>query len=158
MATRIAIMSGGSVMQTGTPREVYDHPNGRFVANFVGETNFISGIVKTEAGRQVFTIPGRCWVAAPTGSTDGPATIMVRPEYVLVRPVDQSGAAPGIIGTIVNIAFLGDHTRITLTTEAGDIVAVRPHGTTVTATRLEEELGQEVCVWWPADDAALITD
>jgi spermidine/putrescine transport system ATP-binding protein len=158
MATRIAIMSGGSVMQTGAPREVYDHPAGRFVANFVGETNFISGTVTTEAGRLVFAIPGNGWVGAPSGSTDGPATIMVRPEYVQVRRADEPAAEPGITGSIANVAFLGDHTRITLTTEAGDIVAVRPHGTNVRSTHLEEDLGEEVCVWWPADDAALITD
>ncbi len=97
-------------------------------------------------------------MGAPTGSTDGPATIMVRPEYVRLRPVDEPAADPGITGRIVNVAFLGDHTRITLTTDAGDIVAVRPHGTNVRSTHLEEDLGEEVCVWWPADDAALIAD
>ena len=97
-------------------------------------------------------------MAAPTGSTDGPATLMVRPEYVRLRPVDEPAADPGIPGRIVNVAFLGDHTRITLTSDAGDIVAVRPHGTNVRSTRLEEDYGEEVCVWWPADDAALIAD
>ena len=48
MATRIAIMSGGEVAQTGTPREVYDRPVNRFVADFVGETNFLTGTVATE--------------------------------------------------------------------------------------------------------------
>ena len=158
MATRIAIMSGGNVRQTGTPREVYENPVDRFVASFVGETNFISGSVMTEDGRRVFAIPGRGQVAAPTGSTDGSATLMVRPEYVRLRPVDEPGTDPGFPGRIVNVAFLGDHTRITLTTDAGDIVAVRPHGTNVRSTRLEEDYGEEVCVWWPADDAALIAD
>ena len=98
MATRIAIMSGGNVKQTGTPREVYDHPVGRFVASFVGETNFVSGTVTTEDGRHVVAIPGRGRVAAPTGSTDGPATIMVRPEYVRLRPVDEPATDPGFPG------------------------------------------------------------
>jgi len=158
MGTRIAIMSGGTVMQTGTPREVYDHPVDRFVANFVGETNFISGSVTTEAGRPSFGIAGRGRLAAPTGSPDGPATLMVRPEYLVLRPVDGSAVDPGITGRIVNVAFLGDHTRITLATDAGDLVAVRPHGTNVRSTQREEDLGEEVCVWWPADDAALIED
>jgi len=158
MATRIAIMSGGNVMQTGTPREVYDHPAGRFVANFVGETNFISGSIATDGGRPVFAIAGHGRMGAPAGSTDGPATIMVRPEYVRLRPVDEPAADPGITGRVVNVAFLGDHTRLTISTDAGDIVSVRPHATNVRSTHLEEDLGQEVCVWWPADDAALIAD
>jgi sulfate transport system ATP-binding protein len=71
MATRIAIMSGGNVKQTGTPRDVYDHPVDRFVANFVGETNFISGSVISENGQPIFAIQGRGRLAAPSGSAAG---------------------------------------------------------------------------------------
>jgi spermidine/putrescine transport system ATP-binding protein len=157
MASRIAIMSGGNVVQTGTPREVYDHPVNRFVADFVGEANFLSGAVAIDGGRPHFEPTGGGRVVAPTGATAGPATLMVRPESLtLRRPADQPAADPGIAGRIVNIAFLGNHTRITLATEVGDIVAVRPHGTGIRTTDQEEELGQEVHVWWAADDAALI--
>ena len=45
MATRIAVMSGGRVVQVGTPREIYDHPVDRFVADFIGESNFLTGAV-----------------------------------------------------------------------------------------------------------------
>jgi spermidine/putrescine transport system ATP-binding protein len=158
MATRIAIMSGGKVAQTGTPREVYDHPVNRFVADFVGETNFLSGTVSMDGDRPMFDLAGGGRVAAPTGASAGPATLMIRPEYLTLRPLDQPGADAGITGRIVNVAFLGNHTRISLTTDAGDIVAVHPHGTNVRSTHLEEDLGEEVCVWWPADDAALIGD
>ena len=95
---------------------------------------------------------------APTGSAPGPATLMVRPESLTFRPFDDPAPEPGIVGRIVNVAFLGNHTRITLSTSTGDIVAIRPHGTSVRSTHLVEELGEEVCVWWPADDAALIED
>jgi spermidine/putrescine transport system ATP-binding protein len=156
MATRIAIMSGGEVSQVGTPREVYDRPVNRFVANFVGETNFLSGTVTTDGGRPFLELPAGGRVAAPTGSADGPTTLMVRPETVTLRSLEEPVADPGIVGRVVNVAFLGNHTRITLATAAGDIVTVRPHGTSARSTHLEEELGEEVRVWWPADDAALI--
>jgi spermidine/putrescine transport system ATP-binding protein len=158
MATRIAIMSGGEIIQIGTPLEVYDHPVNRFVADFVGETNFLSGTVSPGNGRHFFDLTGGGRIAAPTGSTAGPATLMVRPESLTLRPLDEPGADLGITGRIVNIAFLGNQTRITLATAAGDIVAVRPHGTSMQSTDVENELGEEVCVWWPADDAALIQD
>jgi spermidine/putrescine transport system ATP-binding protein len=158
MATRIAIMSGGQVAQTGTPREVYDRPVNRFVADFVGETNFLTGTVATENGRAMFALAGGERVVAPTGSSDGPATLMIRPEALVLRALDAPAADPGIRARIVNVAFLGNHTRVTLATAAGDIVAIRPHGTIVRTTHLEEELGEEVSVWWPADDAALIGD
>ena len=158
MATRIAIMSGGKVSQIGTPREVYDHPVNRFVADFVGETNFLPGTVTIEGGRPFFEITGGARVAAPSGSVEGPSTLMVRPEFAALRPLDRPAEDPGIAARIVNVAFLGDHTRITLTTAAGDIVTIRPHGTSSRTTSHDEELGEEVCVWWPADDAALIND
>jgi spermidine/putrescine transport system ATP-binding protein len=158
MDPRIAIMSGGRIAQTGTPREVYDKPVNRFVADFVGETNFLPGTVESNGSRPMFAMAGGDRVVAPSDSTPGPATLMVRPESVTLRALDAPAAEPGITGRIVNIAFLGNHTRITLTTAAGDIVAVRPHGTIVRSTHLVEELGEEVSVWWPADDAALIGD
>jgi spermidine/putrescine transport system ATP-binding protein len=158
MATRIAIMSNGSVIQIGTPREVYDRPVNRFVADFVGETNFLHGAVRAEDGQLLFDLAAGGQVHAPTGSAIGPATLMVRPEFLSLRSPDAIAAEPGITGRVVGLAFLGNHTRITVTTSAGDLVMIRPHGTTGLSTRMVEELGEEVCVWWPADDAALIED
>jgi spermidine/putrescine transport system ATP-binding protein len=158
MATRIAIMSGGEIRQIGTPSEVYDRPVNRFVADFVGETNFLPGTVTTVNGQSFFDLAGGGRVAAPTGSKDGPATFMVRPESLTLRPLGDPAADLGIVARIVNIAFLGNHTRITLATAGGEIVAVRPHGTSVQATDQQEELGQEVRIWWPANDAARIDD
>ena len=159
MATRIAIMSGGNVKQTGTPREVYDHPVGRFVASFVGETNFLTGTVTTEDGRRVVAIPGRGRVAAPTGSTDGPAThhgaAGVRPVATWSTKPPPTRGSPGASSTSPSWATtLGSRSQRTRATSWRS----GPHGTTVRSTHLEEDLGEEVCVWWPADDAALITD
>ena len=92
MATRIAIMSGGQVAQTGSPREVYDHPVNRFVADFVGETNFLTGTIETDGSRPMFVIPGGERVLAPGGSADGPATLMLRPESVAIRAVGVAAA------------------------------------------------------------------
>jgi len=158
MATRIAIMSVGVIQQIGTPREVYDHPVNRFVADFVGETNLLRGVIRAEHGRPVLSLAGGGEVDAPTGSTEGPATLMVRPESVALRRVDAEASGSGIAGRVVNVAFLGNHVRITSTTSAGDIVLIRPHGTSARGADLEVEPGQEVCLWWSADDAALISD
>ena len=158
MATRIAIMSGGQVSQVGTPREVYDRPVNRFVADFVGETNFLPGTVSTEAGRQMVVLSGGGRVAAPSGAPEGSATLMVRPESLTLRSSQEPAADACLAGRIVNVAFLGNHTRITVTTSAGDIVAIRPHGTNARPAHPIQELGEEVCVWWPADDAAIIAD
>jgi spermidine/putrescine transport system ATP-binding protein len=164
MATRIAIMSGGKVLQEGAPREVYDLPADRFVANFVGDTNFLEGTVRRSDGSPVFELVGGSVVDAPANAADGPATLMVRPEFLQLRSADASdmsdvsGAARGIPGKVVNVAFLGNHTRITVSTTAGEVVAVRPHGTRDPTTNAQHGLGEEVCVWWLTANAALIRD
>ena len=157
MATRIAIMSGGKVAQTGSPREVYERPVNRFVADFVGETTFLVGSITREGGTAWFCPPGGERVPAPDGAADGEVTLMVRPEALALRPIDAAAGPPGLRATIVNAAFLGNHTRITLATAAGEIVAIRPHGPGFRSATLEEQ-GQEVCVWWRPDDAAIIGD
>ncbi len=83
---------------------------------------------------------------------------MIRPESLGLRPVDPSVPDPGIVGRISNIAFMGNHTRITVATADGDIVVLRPHGMSVRSVELKGELGQEACVWWSAQDAAFIGD
>ena len=158
MATRVAIMSGGKVLQTGAPREVYDLPANRFVANFVGDTNFLEGTVRRSDGRPVFELAGGTTVDAPHDAADGPATLMIRPEFLALRSIDAGDPGPAITGRIVNVAFLGNHTRITVTTVAGDVVVVRPHGTRDPTTDTQRDLGEEVCVWWRAENAALIRE
>jgi len=157
MATRIAIMSGGEVIQTGTPIDVYERPVNRFVANFVGETNSLGGVVRTVDGRSVFELAGGEVVESPAGSPDGPSTLVVRPEFMGLRSLDDRATTPGIRGRIVNISLLGNYTRITLTTGSGDVVIVRPHGTSQ-PTDIQRGLGEEVCVWWLSEHAALIKD
>ena len=161
MATRIAIMSGGQVAQTGHAARGL-RPSGRPVRGRFRRRDELPDRHGRDRRRPAdVRHPGRRARRRAGGlPPDGPATLMLRPESVAIRAV--GGRPPpsrAITGRVTNVAFLGNHTRITVTTAAGDIVAVRPHGTSgrTTAT-LEEELGKEVCVWWAADDAALIGD
>ena len=158
MATRIAIMSNGHVLQQGTPREVYDRPANRFVADFVGDTNFLEGSVRRDGGRAIFEVGG-VPVDVAQDAEAGPATLMIRPEFLAVRrPDEPADGTPGLPGRIVNVAFLGDHTRITVATTAGDMVVLRPHIHRSPTTDTQRELGEEVCVWWRAENAALIRE
>jgi spermidine/putrescine transport system ATP-binding protein len=158
MATRIAIMSGGKVLQLDTPREVYDKPANRFVASFIGDTNFLDGTVRSDGGRSVFDLAGGVTVDAPATDRGGAATLMVRPEYLKLRATGAGDDVRGLPGRVVNVAFLGNHSRVTVATSAGDVVAVVPHGTEDPTMETRRELGEEVCVWWHADTAALIRD
>lgn len=81
MSDRIAVMDGGTLQQVADPRTLYDHPANRFVAEFIGEANFLSGTV---AGGKL-SLSGQAPVPLPGGAdASGPVTVMIRPEQVVV--------------------------------------------------------------------------
>src|SRR5262249_23842168 len=109
-------------------------------------------------------------------AAEGPASLMIRPEFLKLRSGDAGDAgratdassamdsagsgtgAPGIPGRVVNVAFRGNHTRITESTAVGELVVVRSHGTRESSSDTQRAVGEEVCVWWLAEDTALIQD
>ncbi|MGH2408279.1 MAG: ABC transporter ATP-binding protein [Candidatus Limnocylindrales bacterium] len=151
LGTRIAVMSGGRVMQQGTPREIYYHPLDSFVADFIGESNLMAGIVQANGSGLVFEAGGS-HIPAPAGAVAGPATLLVRPEAVSVgRDAPGNGMAT-FHGRVLGVSFLGAFTRVTVQTGAGPVVASRPNAEGARSADLDGLLDQEVAVWWsPAD-------
>ncbi|MBN1668170.1 MAG: ABC transporter ATP-binding protein [Anaerolineales bacterium] len=92
MSDRIAVMNEGVVQQVGSPRDIYEHPTNRFVADFIGETNFISGRV-TRANRLVCVDIGGVEVLSDSQGREfkpGQAvTLTVRPEKINLYPYGQ---------------------------------------------------------------------
>src|SRR5919199_2287248 len=91
MSSRIAVMNQGRIVQEGTPREVYEHPNSDFVARFVGTANFLPGTIAGRAAEPahvvVETSIGPVEAAAPPGRAAGDAlTLTVRPENIRLVP------------------------------------------------------------------------
>ncbi|MCC5829339.1 MAG: ABC transporter ATP-binding protein [Phycisphaeraceae bacterium] len=91
MADGIAVLNRGNVIQTGPPRELYDKPATRFVADFLGETNFIQATVgKTEDGRVHLDSPAGALVAGDTGRVPAKGSrvwLSIRPEAIRLEPV-----------------------------------------------------------------------
>ncbi len=117
MSDRIAVMSGGRVQQIATPRELYDRPANRFVAGFIGESNFLSG---KATGGVVEVAGGR--IALPD-ATDGAVTLMIRPEHVVL-----SANAPDALqleATIAQLVFFGTDTHVHLTLSDGEKLVAR---------------------------------
>jgi spermidine/putrescine transport system ATP-binding protein len=153
MATRIAVMSEGAIQQIGTPSEIYYRPRSRFVADFIGESNFLD--VSTDAGK-VRLNDGRgvpCSVNGWQGGTR--ATLMVRPEVVrLFAPHEAPDGAIG--GRIVQTSFLGSETRVAIDCDASDVpLTVAQFGRErIAAGELSPD--KEVALWWEPDDAVLL--
>ncbi len=110
MSDRICIMRGGRIVQVGSPRELYDRPASRYVADFVGKSNFFPGrIAEVAAGRTVLISAGghRISGLAPVEIGAGrDAAASLRPEQIAL-----SRKGNGVPVTVVNRIFLGEHTE-----------------------------------------------
>ncbi|MCS6933213.1 MAG: ABC transporter ATP-binding protein [Acetobacteraceae bacterium] len=116
MSDRIAVMRAGRIAQLGTPREIYDRPTSRFVADFIGDTNILDGEPR-EGG---LAMPGG-WVSPVASLPPGVRAIALRPEQVRL-----TAAGGGIVDATVEEAnFLGDSMLLKLGLPAGVALLAR---------------------------------
>ncbi|HEU4977064.1 MAG TPA: ABC transporter ATP-binding protein [Baekduia sp.] len=119
MADRIAVMHGGRLEQVATPEDIYLRPASRFVADFIGESNFID--VERRADGQAVARDGSV-VPAPAGEAWRRAALMVRPECLSIA--DAGTSTPGLDGSITQISFLGGTTRVTVDCPGAEVPIV----------------------------------
>ena len=116
MSDRIAVFNHGKVEQIGRPADIYDHPASRFVAEFIGETNFLAGTVKqTREGRATVEAGNGLMVSVPASAGLEPGVevgLSVRPERVRLGGSDSS--ANIISGTVSDVVYHGDHLQLVL--------------------------------------------
>jgi spermidine/putrescine transport system ATP-binding protein len=126
MSDRIAVMSKGKILQVGAPREIYDRPAERFVANFIGDTNFLEGeVVSAKNGKANVKLASGATIAAglPAGlSRSGRVTVVVRPEHADV--VEASAKTP-LKGTLENVVYFGTDTHYHVKLQDGSVFIVR---------------------------------
>ncbi len=120
VADQVGVMRSGRLEQIGPPQDVYDRPASPFVAQFVGLTSRLpataSGGSATGAGGTVPLLPGSV--------AEGAVHVLVRPEAVRVAPAGTG--ADGATGRVVTASFLGALARLTIATDAGELVAQLP--------------------------------
>jgi len=121
MSDRVAVMNAGAILQVGTPREIYERPAERFVANFIGESNFLDADLS--AGSVTLRAGGRFDVHAPDGVADGPVSVLVRPEHAAVR-VGAPGASE-ISATVETVVYSGEATTMHLRLSTGEAMKAR---------------------------------
>ena len=159
MSDRIAVMSGGRVLQLGRPEEIYEQPANRFVADFIGETNFLVGKVgEIQAGEASVIVDGTltAHVQAPPGVIVGQeATIAIRPEKIsLYTESPDPRALPGVIQEVIYIGT--DMRYIVQLTEHTAITAREQNVKPGAAIRFAR--GDSVHLLWPAGCARLLTE
>jgi spermidine/putrescine transport system ATP-binding protein len=149
MSDRIAVMSHGSVVQIGTPQEIYERPATLFVADFIGLSNILTGEVLDRAGSvrlstgAVVRVP--LGAATPAGSK---AAVVVRPDHMSLSRAPPGDETNAIRGRVTKLSFLGTHLQISVAISAHlDIVVSRPLAPEEQSGLLPER-GEEVLVTW----------
>ena len=148
MADRIAVMGHGEVIQIATPAEIYEAPNSRFVAGFIGDVNFFEGTVESKQGGVVeiagddgFAIRAVGDCIAGIGQKTGFA---IRPEKMRVARTKPDRGFNAVAGEVWDIAYLGDMTVFNIKLGSGKVVKA----STLNAVRaLDEPLGYDEEVW-----------
>jgi iron(III) transport system ATP-binding protein len=106
LGDRVCVMNAGEILQIASPNEVYARPANLFVAQFVGEMNFVEG--KVAGAGHVESPFGVIAACLPSGISNGTAvTLAIRPEHVKVTPSPSYGIASNI-GKVTNRNYLGD--------------------------------------------------
>ncbi len=134
MSDRIAVMVDGRILQLGSPAEIYNHPAERFVADFIGDTNFLDAEVTERNGTTAMVrLPGGAVRAAslPDGLTPSAGervTIVIRPEHASLVP---SGDRPegDLSATVEHAVFFGTDTHIHLRLEGDTPFTLRRQNT-----------------------------
>mgnify|MGYP001024997184 FL=1 len=156
MSDRIAVMSAGSIRQIGRPRDIYDHPAERFVADFIGDTNFLPAelVSSEERTGTVRLASGQMTTARIHEGSDvsGHVTLAIRPEHAsLVREVD------GVLaGTLGNVVYFGTDTHYHVGLDDGTAFVIRTQNSPDTAAQFER--GARVGVTFGAGVAQVLRD
>jgi spermidine/putrescine transport system ATP-binding protein len=116
MSDRIGVMSHGMLLQVGPPREIYNRPVNRFVADFIGETNFLPAV----AQGGVLRLPSGELLGEGTGT--GAVTVAIRPEQIRLTEAGEPGA---ISATVEGATYLGTDSHVHLRLADGTAVVAR---------------------------------
>ena len=141
MSDRVSLMRDGRIVQTGSPQDLYDAPLDRYVADFVGKSNFFEGVV-ADIDEGDITVRLDCGLAMrgrrPRGVgapvRQARLALAVRPELIRIAPrceapsgVDPTGSDFRIGARVKNRIFLGEHTAYLVTTDSlGDGLGMSP--------------------------------
>lgn len=137
MSDTIVVMKDGLIQQQGAPTELYERPVNRFVADFIGSSNFIDGTVAafdaatgdvTVTGSRGLTLRGHLTDTSRTVAAGDPVTVATRPERLEVVPADTGDAAAPtgftqVHGRVHQGTYIGDQTEYRVATEqAGELI------------------------------------
>lgn len=158
MSDRIAVMNDGKVVQVGCPEELYDQPNNRFVAGFIGESNFLPAVV---CGMEDDVVVAECQgvlvrALCPTRPASGETVMLTtRPERLRFADSAWSAATPQnrLSVTVTEAVFAGERCRYMLSAGDGTSMVLKEPSSAAIRRRA---VGERVEISWSVADTILV--
>ncbi|MYD09203.1 MAG: ABC transporter ATP-binding protein [Chloroflexi bacterium] len=170
MADRIAVMSEGVMLQVGTPKEIYERPQTHFVADFIGETNFIPGALlgrDADGYGRVKLADGtviRARLSHALGNAASAVSVAIRPERIGITPLGPPDGSGGrhtplddvtvLDAVVTGSQYIGTDTRYTLALGGEAELVARLQNTAERNAALQS--GQRVKVYWKDSSATAL--
>jgi len=163
MSDRIAVMSEGEIQQIGAPLDIYEKPLNRFVADFIGDTNFLQGdIISVEGNTARCNIEGGMSLQTPVvgdKNIGDQVSLALRPEKIRIRASDQSVSSSHQTfanATIESTTYLGTDTSYTIRLGPSVVLSVRDQNFAAGAGRFQP--GDSVTLEFAHDAARMLID
>ncbi|MDQ2675516.1 MAG: ABC transporter ATP-binding protein [Actinomycetota bacterium] len=155
MSDRIAVMSGGRIVQCGPPEDIYEHPTGEFVAGFIGISNLLEGQVTGDG--QVRIATGQTLGApVPAGCGAGDTVqVSVRPEKIAIDDEIEPGMV-SVEGTIEGRVYLGVSTQLTVGLGNGSRLVALEQATYRASADDRWEPGMKVRMGWHPENSIVL--
>ncbi len=159
MSDRIAVMSKGLALQIGVPEEIYERPANKFVADFIGETNFLDGVVKGQNGSTVeidLTGTGVVHIESSRKFANGQqVTVAVRPEKLTLNSEVKGGN--NLKGRVEEVIYIGTDTHYGVRFAGGHKTRVREQNVTL-AHKSIAKTGDEVTISFTRTSPRILTE
>jgi putrescine transport system ATP-binding protein len=157
MASRIAVMSKGRVLQVGTPEEVYEHPANRFVADFIGNVNLFEGRLSVDEHDHCAAATGIGEIQVGhgvSGTLNMPLAIAVRPEKIEISKQRPAADRNVFAGKVQEIAYFGSYN--TFIVQASDGSRVRITEANTSRQDLSDITWEDQVFFWWDDRAGIV--
>lgn len=163
MSDRIAVMNDGNILQVDKPYDLYEEPQTRFVADFIGETNFLGGVVIGHQADVTHVRLGNGQVAHVTTEklhfpVDTPVTVAIRPEKIFVGRGEAPQDLNVFAGSVKNVVYFGTDTYYDVALPGEVVVTARQQNQDYTGTAATVAIDDTVYVAWHAHNASLLTE
>ena len=157
LSDRIAVMNDGKILQVGTPSEIYDSPRSRFVADFIGTSNFLEGIFISESEIVLATEPPLKIASTPNSdlSLNTPVTVAIRPERFELKTTPLSDVPNFLPGVIQDESYLGTTLQYTVQTDYPTPLIAHQQNTGAKDTHRFKR-GDTVYLQWAPENAIVL--